>query len=127
MKGRVSIMGQISHTLTKEIIDKMTCFYEDNTEKSTQGAIFRARKDNAIITAEHSRKVLFQGKNATEEATSWTTFTNETNEQVTFKETQPHINNPYAPPANFFTSSHIGSDESGTGDYFGPVTAAAVY
>ncbi|HLR43479.1 MAG TPA: ribonuclease HIII [Pseudogracilibacillus sp.] len=120
-------MGQISHTFTKEIIDKMTYFYEDNTEKSPQGAIFRARTDNAIITAYHSGKVLFQGKNPTEEAAIWTTFTNETNEQVTFKETQPQMNNPYSPPANFFTSSHIGSDESGTGDYFGPVTAAAVY
>src|SRR5699024_3761478 len=39
----------------------------------------------------------------------------------------PKTNNSFAPPTNFFTSSHIGSDESGTGDYFGPVTAAAVY
>src|SRR5699024_4952436 len=127
MKGRFSIMGQISHTFTKEIIDKMTYFYEDNTEKSPQGAIFRARTDNAVITAYRSGKVLFQGKNPTEEAAIWTAFTHDTSEQVTFKEIAPKTNNSFAPPTNFFTSSHIGSDESGTGDYFGPVTAAAVY
>src|SRR5690625_7158186 len=35
--------------------------------------------------------------------------------------------NPFNPPSTLFTNSHIGSDESGTGDYFGPVTVAAVY
>lgn len=127
MKGRFSTLGQISHTFTKEIIRKMTYFYEDNTEESPQGAIFRARTDNAVITAYGSGKVLFQGKNPAEEAAIWTTFTNETNEQVTFKDIAPKANHNFAPPANFFMSSHIGSDESGTGDYFGPVTAAAVY
>lgn len=127
MKGRFSILGQISHTFTKEIIRKMTYFYEDNIEKSPQGAIFRARTDNAVITAYTSGKVLFQGKNPAEEAAIWTSFTNETNEEVTIKKITPKTNNSFAPPSNFFTSSHIGSDESGTGDYFGPVTAAAVY
>src|SRR5690625_7671455 len=37
------------------------------------------------------------------------------------------IANDFNPPSTLFTNSHIGSDESGTGDYFGPVTVAAVY
>lgn len=127
MKGRFLLLGQISHTFTKEMIDKMTYFYEDNTERGPQGAIFRARTDNAVITAYRSGKVLFQGKNPAEEAAIWIGFTNETTEQVTSKESKPQTKKSFHPPSNFYTNSHIGSDESGTGDYFGPVTAAAVY
>lgn len=119
-------MGQITHTFTKEIIDKMIYFYEDNKETTPQAAIFRARTDNAVITAYHSGKVLFQGKNPAEEAAIWTAFTPSSNKQIREK-SKPNHKSSFNPPANFFTSSHIGSDESGTGDYFGPVTAAAVY
>ncbi|WP_407058238.1 ribonuclease HIII [Tigheibacillus jepli] len=31
------------------------------------------------------------------------------------------------PPDDLFSNSHIGTDEAGTGDYFGPITVAAAY
>ena len=33
----------------------------------------------------------------------------------------------YAPPASIGTMSIVGSDEVGTGDFFGPMTVVAVY
>src|SRR5699024_11687620 len=47
--------------------------------------------------------------------------------ETTQKNMAKKATNPYTPKQDFFQKSHIGSDESGTGDYFGPVTAAAVY
>jgi len=116
-------MGQISTTLNDEILQKMQYFYEGQMEQAPQGAIFRARTNNAVITAYKSGKVLFQGANAEEEASIWTTFQGE----ATQKNMPKNETNPYTPKQDFFQKSHIGSDESGTGDYFGPVTAAAVY
>src|SRR5699024_7548777 len=86
------------------------------------GAIFRAKTDDATITAYKSGKVLFQGKNPEKEAMIWMQFEKKTS-------------NPSSIPAQtsrdkalaVVNHHHIGSDESGTGDYFGPITACAVY
>src|SRR5699024_8126276 len=84
----------------------MQTYYQPYLEKSPQGPMFRARTPNAVITAYKSGKVLFQGANPTDEIVKWTN--------------EKSVNNQ-------LKTSHIGSDESGTGDFFGPVTAAAVF
>src|SRR5699024_4765468 len=105
----------------------MKYFYEEQMENPPQGAIFRARTNNAVITAYRSGKVLFQGANATEEANIWVTFQGEATTTNTPLKGKQVMNHSYKPDDTLFSQSHIGSDESGTGDYFGPVTAAAVY
>jgi len=92
------------------------------TDKLPPGAVFRARTPNAVITAYKSGKVLFQGSNATVEFNKWTdSAIKNVNIKKKINSTQ------YSPSNSLFSSTHIGSDESGTGDYFGPVTTCAAY
>src|SRR5699024_5790049 len=119
-------MGQITEVFPEREIMKMKQAYEKTLENPPQGAIFRARTNDAVITAYKSGKVLFQGANPEAEMNKWSS------NKLPFKpdakkasRAKPH--SPYDPPASLFNSSHIGSDESGTGDYFGPITTCAVY
>lgn len=109
-------MSQNVHTFSDAKLIEMKEYYKDYLDKNPQGALFRARTKNAVITGYNSGKVLFQGANPDLEINKWIKQSNVKNNQ-----TYPENLN------NILTSAHIGSDESGTGDYFGPVTAAAVY
>src|SRR5699024_12602289 len=101
----------------------MKKFYQDNQLSPTpQGAIFRAKTEDATITAYRSGKVLFQGKNPDVEARIWQEFRGDSPAKVA-----KGRNSQENKDLSFLTGNHIGSDESGTGDYFGPVTACAVY
>lgn len=112
-------MRELSHNVhifNKDKLDEMKKYYESNLEKSPKGAYFRVRTPQAVITAYNSGKVLFQGAHPEKEIIKWT---NEKPKKVN--------SNSYNAVDNVLKSAHIGSDESGTGDYFGPVTAAAAY
>lgn len=118
-------MGQISQSFSSETIKKMQQQYENSLEKPPQGAVFRARTTNAVITAYNSGKVLFQGNNPNAEVSKWdSSIQRPTQNSRPFSKSMATT---FMPPDSLFTSNHIGSDESGTGDYFGPVTTCAVY
>lgn len=87
-------------------------------ERSGPGIIFAAKKNGTSITSYKSGKVMFQGGEAENEAKRW--GTPNTSSTVTSSKGDTL-------PPNFATKSVIGSDETGTGDYFGPITVAAVY
>lgn len=128
-------MKNITESFTKEIMEKMKQFYEEQIDGTPQGAIFRARTDEAVITAYNSGKVLFQGKGAEEEFSIWREFSEaKDTEQITaFHEDRSSSVKTDTDAKDderveqLLRKSHIGSDESGTGDYFGPVTACAVF
>lgn len=120
-------MGQITEEFTEQVMKEMKAYYYKSLEKAPPGAIFRARINNVVITAYRSGKVLFQGDNNAIEAEKWS---HQRKNQIPVKkrtESSSQHDRVYKPSSSLFTSSHIGSDESGTGDYFGPVTACAVY
>src|SRR5690625_1542021 len=116
-------MGQITEQFDEKIIQQMKTYYEPKLETSPPGAIFRARTDDAVITAYRSGKVLFQGANPERELGNWH---GEKRQEQTSLFTRPSLSR-FEPPAHLFQSNHIGSDESGTGDYFGQITACAAY
>lgn len=91
--------------------------------KVPPGGIFTAKTANCTVTAYKSGKVLFQGAGSTNEAGLWGKLENETSSKSP-KKTKAPANNL---PANFESLSVIGSDEVGTGDYFGPITVVAAY
>lgn len=105
----------------------MQYFYSDYIiNPPPKGAIFRAKTDDATITAYRSNKVLFQGKNPEKEAMIWQKFPAKKQN----RHQQTNIGNVPTTRDKALAvvhQSHIGSDESGTGDYFGPITACAVY
>lgn len=95
-------------------------FYKDALiERKAPGVIFAAKLADTAITAYKSGKVMFQGAGAEREAARWGQANAQTMKIVSTKGGTL--------PENFAALSVLGSDETGTGDYFGPVTVAAVY
>lgn len=91
---------------TPESESRMREFYRDfMVEFKSPYVIFAAKVSSCTINLYTSHKVTFQGENAIEEASIW----NNGDDQWVY------------------THTHIGSDEVGTGDYFGPVVVAAAY
>lgn len=119
-------MSNIVLQLSPEIQNQVKTFYASSrVERNTPGVIFAAKLPDTAITIYKSGKVMFQGVGAKREASRWgevkmkTVTSNHTNQTIQTKgDTLPE---------HFSTMSVIGSDETGTGDYFGPITVAAVY
>ncbi|WP_100402148.1 ribonuclease HIII [Bacillus sp. FJAT-42315] len=113
----------MNHTVlkvTNRTLEEMKKHYaSDATGKLPTGAVFAAKTSNCSITGYRSGKVLFQGKGAGTEAARWSGETAApTKKKKTVASTLP---------ANFHSLSVIGSDEVGTGDYFGPMTVVAAF
>ncbi|UFT97980.1 ribonuclease HIII [Radiobacillus kanasensis] len=117
-------MSHVVLTLTKDKIKDLETYYKSSLKAAPAGAVFAAKTANSSITAYHSGKVLFQGKAAEVEAAKWGSPDTSNKKSSTSKKKPAHA---FAPPSSLFTTSHIGSDEAGTGDYFGPITVAAAY
>ncbi|EHT7836672.1 ribonuclease HIII [Listeria monocytogenes] len=88
--------------------------------KLPPGAVFAAKKPGVSITGYKSRKVMFQGVNGEAEAKKWVATLPES------KAKAPSVSKGIL-PANFASKNVIGSDEVGTGDFFGPITVCAAY
>ena len=97
----------VSLSLDEEKINKMKEFYKENIYPNKNEHVSTLIKlDNLTITIYHSNKVVFQGKDAEYESNIW----GEHHEKI-WK----------------YQKEHIGSDEVGTGDYFGPMCVCASY
>ena len=114
--------------------EKMIEYYEDKRRINTPPyAIFQAEEGGTIITLYESGKVMFQGLSADIDANMW-------------KETEMFLNNGKAPEESkkkekakkdekelyeerkkYYYINSIGSDEVGTGDYFGPIIVTATF
>lgn len=88
--------------------------------KVPQGGVFAAKTPGCSITAYKSGKVLFQGKDGESEAAKW-------GQPAAAKSAAPKKQITACLPASISSMSVIGSDEVGTGDYFGPITVVAAY
>ncbi|WP_430784910.1 ribonuclease HIII [Virgibacillus flavescens] len=117
-------MSQEIHVFSKEKINKMKQYYKESIIDVPQGAVFRAKTSNAVITAYRSGKVMFQGKSVEFESIKWV---DELSPEVAKSKSAAKPVHKFAPPNSLFNDSHIGSDEAGTGDYFGPVTVASLF
>lgn len=124
-------------TVSKKMMDEMKEHYKASIVNQTPpGSIFVAKPNGCTITAYKSGKVLFQGKEAGREAGKWNSSevsgnTNTTKASASpkksFTKSSGSINGKYAPPPTISQLSIIGSDEVGTGDFFGPITVTAAY
>ncbi|WP_419959185.1 ribonuclease HIII [Psychrobacillus sp. BM2] len=101
-------------------IEKVKSHYmKFKVERSAPGVVFAAKLVDTTITIYKSGKVMFQGNGATREASLWGTSASKTLATSAAK-------GDILPP-NFSSLSVLGSDETGTGDYFGPITVAACF
>ncbi|XMB72528.1 ribonuclease HIII [Mycoplasmatota bacterium WC30] len=100
-------------------IEKFVSYYQQFKENNTDPRILHSFKgpDFKIIIY-NSKKVLFQGKSGYEEYLKWGTFLGYDIKKPIDEST--YIN-------EYFNKNVIGSDEVGTGDFFGPVVVCAAY
>ncbi|WP_339228333.1 ribonuclease HIII [Oceanobacillus sp. FSL K6-2867] len=120
-------MGQEVHVLPMDTIYEMKSYYQNELNTTPPGAVFRAKTNAAVITAYQSGKVLFQGSAPEVEAGKWQTSSSKSTSRTEKQVNQSKRKTRFTPETSLFTSSHIGSDEAGTGDYFGPIAVAAAY
>ncbi|WP_082233643.1 ribonuclease HIII [Halobacillus massiliensis] len=114
-------MPQVVLKLSRQKIDDIKKHYESSLTNTPAHAVFAAKTPGCTITAYPSGKVLFQGKDPETEAGKWGSPSKDK------PEAKSKTVHKYHPPEKLFSQSHIGSDEAGTGDFFGPITVAAAY
>ncbi|MDP4085368.1 MAG: ribonuclease HIII [Bacillota bacterium] len=103
-----------------EIMDMKSYYSRNLIEKMPPGSVFAAKTlGGCMITAYKSGKVLFQGNEGEQEAQRWGVSSSTMTKNEPKKAT--------GLPNNIGSLSIIGSDEVGTGDYFGPITVVAAY
>lgn len=113
-------MSNIVLTVSQDTLLKMKDYYQNSLQpKVPQGGIFMAKPSGCTITAYKSGKVMFQGSNCDTEANKW--------EGKSATQAPKKVNTNSTLPSNFSSLAVIGSDEVGTGDYFGPMTVVASF
>ena len=125
----MTITVKVSENTKKEMEE----FFEDyKRAKTPPYAVFQADDADTVVTLYESGKAVFQGISADISAQMWiererhlnplkkVEVTNSENKEKTKKDEI------YVDP-KIYNSSAIGSDEVGTGDYFGPIVVTAAY
>ncbi len=104
-------------------------YYEDKKrEKTPPYAIFQADEADTIITLYESGKAMFQGVSADIDANLWIEMEKKLNNRIIDIDEKKKEKEKYKENLEYFYSiSTIGSDEVGTGDYFGPIVVSATF
>ncbi len=116
--------GTVILSVTDETMKKMKSFYDALQAPNGNGALYSCIKCEGVTVSLYAKnkkgeyKAMFQGKNALSEARIWDQNAKECpkkqeKEKTTF------------PVKNLFPQ--IGSDEVGTGDFFGPIIVVAAF
>ena len=98
--------------------EKMIKYYEDKKrDKVIPYVVFQAQEEDTVITMYESGKVMFQGVSADIDANMWREVDGQfkSAKEVTVDD------------GKYYNCSSIGSDEVGTGDYFGPIVVSSCY
>lgn len=116
---------------TKEM---MQDFYKDSKRENTpQYALFQAVDGDTVVTLYESGKAVFQGKDADLASLYWieTEKIHSGNVVVTNSEKKSEKKekkrNDQKIGIDYMNCNSVGSDEVGTGDYFGPIVVTASY
>lgn len=118
------IVFKMSENLQKKFIK----FYEPfKLDKTPPYAVFQAKNYDVTITLYESGKVMFQGIGADIEASIWIDAEKRLNNRIIDTDKKKDKKEKKDEPTFFLNTSTIGSDETGCGDFFGPVVVAAAY
>lgn len=104
-------MNTVTLLLSQEQIDSIYKTYQQDAVKTPAYAQYQLKTKGCTITAYESKKVVFQGIDAEEIASLFEKRKSTTTHRTAKRSTYPQA----------------GSDEVGTGDYFGPVCVCAAY
>ncbi len=102
-----------------ETKQKMIEYYKDKKrDKVIPYVVFQAEEEDTVITMYESGKVMFQGKSADVDAAMW---------GVALENTKEKQEEAKKADEKYYNTNAVGSDEVGTGDYFGPIVVTATY
>lgn len=115
--------------VSDNIKEMMIKHYEDmKCEKTPPYAIFQVKDYDCVTTLYESGKVMFQGLGADIEASFWTEQERIlNNRKIDISEKKDKKEPDKDKSKQMLFMSTIGSDEVGTGDYFGPIVVTASY
>lgn len=125
-------------TITLKVSDKtkeeMNEFFNDyKREKTPPYAVFQADDADTVITLYESGKAVFQGRDADLSSQFWIERERHNNPlkkvEITNSEdkSKDKDKKEVVVDPKIYNSTSIGSDEVGTGDYFGPIVVCASY
>ena len=113
-------MSNIVLKLPEESLLQIIKYYENKKiAAKAQYVRFTAKLSDTVVTVYTSGKVMFQGAGAEREAAKWGSASTTAAKVASAK-------GDVLPP-DFAKKSVLGSDETGTGDFFGPITVAACF
>lgn len=111
----MNIVIKVSDETKKKMID----YYKDKKrDKEIPYVVFQADEEDTVITMYTSGKVMFQGTSADVDANMWKAMDGQ---NADGSDDCKKDNSKY------HYCSSVGSDEVGTGDYFGPIVVTAAY
>ncbi len=116
-----------SFKVSENVKDEMVDYFIDKKRpKTPEYALFQAMEADTVVTLYESGKVVFQGISADIDAAIWKerefALNGKFPEEKEKKEKDKITDN-----TDYYFVSSIGSDEVGTGDYFGPIIVTAAY
>lgn len=124
-------------TISFKISDKtkktMNEFYQDlKRDKTPQYAVFQADDGDTVVTLYESGKVVFQGKDADLSSQFWVETEKINSGKVSVnnsddKKKKDKLDKIQNIDPKIYHANSIGSDEVGTGDYFGPIVVTSAY
>lgn len=123
----MTISFKVSENTKKEMIEY---FIDKKRSKTPPYAIFQADECDTVVTLYESGKVVFQGVSADIDASMWKQRERKLNPNTDLKEKNSNDKTKkdkveVSIDPKIYYSTSIGSDEVGTGDYFGPIVVTA--
>ena len=119
-------------TITLKVSDKtkeqMIDFFDDlKREKTPPYAVFQAQDGDTVVTLYESGKAVFQGKDADLSSDFWVATEKINSGSATVTDSRDKKKEDKQSKVLPIRINSIGSDEVGTGDYFGPIVVTASY
>ena len=118
----MTIVFKVSDNLKNKVIE----YYKDlRKDKTPPYAVFQAQEADTTITLYESGKLMFQGVSADIDANIWIDLEKKLNNRViNIDGTETKVKKTNTEELEMST---IGSDEVGTGDFFGPIVVTATF
>lgn len=117
--------------VSENTMKKMEEYFDDKKRlKTPPYAVFQADEADTVVTLYESGKAVFQGISADIDANIWIQYEKNLNpnKKVEYKSADDKKKDKETiKTTKYYYANTIGSDEVGTGDFFGPVVVAGAY
>jgi ribonuclease HIII len=127
MKEQKTIVYKISENTMREMQE----YFDDKKRlKTPPYALFQADEADTVVTLYESGKVVFQGISADIDAEIWKekeAFLNNGKSVIDLTKDKKEDKKKDNDKTDYYFINSIGSDEVGTGDYFGPIIVTSAY